>query len=76
MVDHDQERSARRGSAPPPPAGYVGAGVFIALGAYLLLDRDTSETDRVRKRISEDVFGLCECFGASIPDRQLLLAVK
>ena len=58
------------------PAGYVGAGVFIALGAYLLLDRDTSETDRVRKRISEDVFGLCECFGASIPDRQLLLAVK
>ena len=40
------------------PAGYVGAGVFIALGVYLLLDRDTSEADRVRKRISEDVFGL------------------
>ncbi|MGH3764402.1 MAG: manganese efflux pump MntP family protein [Pseudonocardiaceae bacterium] len=40
------------------PAGYVGAGVFILLGAYLLLDRDTSEVERVRKRMSEDVFGL------------------
>lgn len=40
------------------PADYVGAGVFIVLGAYLLLDRDPSETERVRKRISENVLGL------------------
>lgn len=40
------------------PAGYVGAGVLIVLGTYLLLDRDTSEAERVRKRMSEDVFGL------------------
>jgi putative Mn2+ efflux pump MntP len=40
------------------PAGYVGAGVFVGLGAYLLLDRDASEVERVRKRMSESVFGL------------------
>lgn len=40
------------------PADYVGAGVFIVLGAYLLLDRDTGEAERVRKRMSESVFGL------------------
>ncbi|MGH3702146.1 MAG: manganese efflux pump MntP family protein [Pseudonocardiaceae bacterium] len=40
------------------PAGYVGAGVFIVLGAYLLLDRDTREGERVRKQMSESVFGL------------------
>jgi putative Mn2+ efflux pump MntP len=40
------------------PANYVGTGVFLVLGAYLLLDRDTSEAERVRKRISENVFGL------------------
>jgi putative Mn2+ efflux pump MntP len=40
------------------PANYVGAGVFIVLGSYLLLDRDTSEAERVRKRISENVLGL------------------
>lgn len=40
------------------PAGYVGAGVFTLLGAYLLVDRDTSEAEHVRKRISEKVFGL------------------
>ena len=40
------------------PASYVGAGIFLALGTYLLLDRDTSEAERVRKRISENVFGL------------------
>jgi putative Mn2+ efflux pump MntP len=40
------------------PAGYVGAGVFVVLGIYLLLDRDPSEAERVRKRISESVFGL------------------
>jgi putative Mn2+ efflux pump MntP len=39
------------------PAGYVGAGVFVGLGAYLLLDRDASEVERVRKRMSESVFG-------------------
>jgi hypothetical protein len=40
------------------PAGYVGAGVFIVLGGYLLLNQDTSEVERVCKRMSEDVFGL------------------
>jgi len=40
------------------PANYLGAGVFIVLGSYLLLDRDTSEGERVHKRISENVFGL------------------
>ena len=40
------------------PADYVGAGVFLTLGAYLLLDRDPSEVERVRKRISENVCGL------------------
>lgn len=40
------------------PAGYVGAGVFIALGTYLLLERDTNEAELVRKRISESIFGL------------------
>jgi putative Mn2+ efflux pump MntP len=40
------------------PAGYVGAGVFVVLGGYLLLDRDAREAERVRKRISENVFGL------------------
>jgi putative Mn2+ efflux pump MntP len=40
------------------PAGYVGAGVFVLLGTYLLLVRDTLEAERVRKRISENVFGL------------------
>lgn len=40
------------------PAGYVGGGVFIALGTYLLLDRDSREAERVQKRISESVFGL------------------
>jgi putative Mn2+ efflux pump MntP len=39
-------------------AGYVGDGVFIVLGTYLLLDRDPSEAERVRKHISENVFGL------------------
>ncbi|HET9255406.1 MAG TPA: manganese efflux pump [Pseudonocardiaceae bacterium] len=40
------------------PAAYAGAGVFIALGAVLLLDRDPSEAERVRKRMSENVLGL------------------
>jgi manganese efflux pump family protein len=40
------------------PAGYVGAGVFLVLGAYLLLDRDPREGERVRKRMSESIFGL------------------
>ena len=40
------------------PAGYVGGGVFIVLGTYLLLDRDPGEAERVRKRISENVLGL------------------
>lgn len=40
------------------PASYVGAGIFILLGSVLLLDRDTSEVERVRKRMSENVFGL------------------
>lgn len=40
------------------PASYVGAGVFIVLGAVLLLDRDTSEVEWVRKRMSENIFGL------------------
>ncbi|HEX8935379.1 MAG TPA: manganese efflux pump [Pseudonocardiaceae bacterium] len=52
------------------PAGYVGAGVFILLGAYLLLDRDTSEAERVRKRMSEDVFGLIG-LGVSISPDEL-----
>jgi putative Mn2+ efflux pump MntP len=40
------------------PADYVGAGVFAVLGIYLLLDRDASEAERVRKGISENVCGL------------------
>lgn len=40
------------------PANFLGAGVFLALGAYLLRDREPSEAERVRKRISENVFGL------------------
>ncbi|MDQ3905233.1 MAG: manganese efflux pump MntP family protein [Actinomycetota bacterium] len=40
------------------PANYVGAGVFIVLGIYLLLNLDISEAERVRKRISENVLGL------------------
>jgi len=53
------------------PAGYVGAGVFIALGTHLLLDRDTSEAERVRKRISENVFGLIG-LGISISPDELV----
>lgn len=52
------------------PAGYVGAAVFIALGTYLLLERDTDETERVRKQISEKVFGLI-ALGASISPDEL-----
>jgi len=51
-------------------AGYVGAGVFVVLGAYLLLDRDTREAERVRKRISESVFGLIG-LGISISSDEL-----
>ncbi len=40
------------------PADYVGAGVFIILGVVLLMDQDTSEVERVRKRMSENVLGL------------------
>jgi putative Mn2+ efflux pump MntP len=40
------------------PAGYAGAGVFVVLGVYLLLDRDAREGERVRKRISENISGL------------------
>jgi len=32
--------------------------VFIALGTYLLRERDTNEAELVRKRISESIFGL------------------
>jgi putative Mn2+ efflux pump MntP len=53
------------------PAGYVGAGVFILLGAYLLLDRDTHEVERVRKRIGESVFGLIG-LGISISPDELV----
>lgn len=52
------------------PAGYAGAGVFIVLGCYLLFDRDTSEAERVRKRISESVFGLI-LLGISISPDEL-----
>jgi putative Mn2+ efflux pump MntP len=52
------------------PADYVGAGVFIVLGAYLLVDRDTSEVERVRKRISENVLGLI-VLGISISPDEL-----
>lgn len=52
------------------PAGYVGAGVFIALGTYLLLERDTSEAELVRKRISEKVLGLIG-LGVSISPDEL-----
>jgi putative Mn2+ efflux pump MntP len=53
------------------PADYVGAGVFVLLGAYLLLDRDTHEVERVRKRISESVFGLIG-LGISISPDELV----
>lgn len=53
------------------PAGYVGAGVFILLGAYLLIDRDTHEVERVRNRISESVFGLIG-LGISISPDELV----
>jgi manganese efflux pump family protein len=53
------------------PAGYLGAGVFIVLGTYLLLDRDTSEAGRVRKRISDNVFGLIG-LGISISPDELV----
>jgi manganese efflux pump family protein len=52
------------------PAGYVGAGVFIVLGVYLLLDQDTSEVERVRKRMSENVLGLIG-LGVSISPDEL-----
>jgi putative Mn2+ efflux pump MntP len=52
------------------PADYVGAGVFIVLGAYLLVDRDISEVERVRKRISENVLGLI-VLGISISPDEL-----
>jgi putative Mn2+ efflux pump MntP len=52
------------------PAGYVGAGVLVLLGAYLLLDRDTSEAEFVRKRISENVLGLIG-LGVSISPDEL-----
>jgi putative Mn2+ efflux pump MntP len=51
------------------PADYVGAGVFIVLGTYLLVDRDPSE-ERVRKRISENVLGLI-VLGISISPNEL-----
>lgn len=53
------------------PADYIGAGVFIVLGAYLLLDQDTSEAERVRKQISENVFGLAS-LGISISPDELV----
>jgi putative Mn2+ efflux pump MntP len=40
------------------PASYVGAGVFVAVGIFLVLDRDTSEVERVCKRMSENIIGL------------------
>jgi putative Mn2+ efflux pump MntP len=52
------------------PANYVGASVFLALGAYLLLEQDTSEAERVRKRISENIFGLI-ILGISISPDEL-----
>lgn len=54
------------------PADYVGAGVFVVLGSYLLLDRDASEAERVRKRISENVFGLIG-LGISISPDELAI---
>ncbi len=53
------------------PANYVGAGVFIALGAFLLLDRDPNEAERVRKRMSENVLGLIG-LGISISPDELV----
>jgi putative Mn2+ efflux pump MntP len=52
------------------PAGYVGAGVFVVLGTYLLLDQDTSEAERVRKQMSESVFGIAG-LGISISPDEL-----
>jgi hypothetical protein len=52
------------------PADYIGAGVFVALGIYLLLDRNTSEVEHVRKRISENAFGL---IGLGIRSAQMSL---
>jgi putative Mn2+ efflux pump MntP len=53
------------------PAGYVGAGVFVVLGAYLLLDRDSREGERVRKRMSESIAGLVG-LGISISPDELV----
>jgi putative Mn2+ efflux pump MntP len=53
------------------PADYAGAGVFIVLGFFLLLYRDASEVERVRKRMSENVFGLIG-LGISISPDELV----
>lgn len=62
--------AARATEAIGEPAGYIGAGVFILLGSYLLLNRDIHEVERVRKRISESAFGLI-CLGVSISPDEL-----
>jgi len=53
------------------PAGYVGAGVFVLLGAYLLLDRDSMRPNWSASGISESVFGLIG-LGISISPDELV----